>query len=129
MTTCYQFPVYKRYGSDTTLFNNDVELYSQGYDQIKVAFGALRKDDILQPYISDHDYRSTNVNDAELDNGNVGLYVFDLRHKTNFTVAQPIKVESKFDGVVPNNINGDALALTNTLISTSSDGQRLSDLL
>ena len=30
--------------------------YSQGYSQIKEAFRALRKDDILQPYISNNDF-------------------------------------------------------------------------
>ena len=32
--------------------------YSQGYGQIKKAFRALTKDDILEPYISDNDFRS-----------------------------------------------------------------------
>ena len=44
--------------------NYNVDDYIQGYGQIKEAFRALTKDDILQPYISDQDFRSTNVNAA-----------------------------------------------------------------
>ena len=34
---------------------------SQGYHQIKEAFRALTKDDILQPYVSADDFRSSNA--------------------------------------------------------------------
>ena len=34
--------------------------YSEGYEQIKKAFRALSKVDMLQPYISDNDFRSSN---------------------------------------------------------------------
>ena len=43
------------------LLNYDDDDYSQGYAQIKEAFRALTKDDILQPYILDLDFRSWNV--------------------------------------------------------------------
>ena len=52
---------------------------------------------------------------------------YDIRK--NFTNSQPFKVEFKFDGVVPNDINGYALVLTNELVSLSSDGQRHFDLI
>ena len=83
--------------------------YSQGYGLIKQAFKDLTKDDILEPYISDNDFRSSN------DGHNIGynLYVFDIRYQKNFESAQPIKVEFKFDGVVPAGIYGYALVLTN----------------
>ena len=53
---------------------NDDE-YSQGYGQIKEAFKALTKDDILQSYISDNDFRSSH------DGTDIGynLCVFDIR--------------------------------------------------
>ena len=73
---------------------------------------ALTKDDIPKPYISDHDFRSSNVRVADVG---YNLYVFDIRYQQNFTASQPIKVEFKFDGVVPNVINGYALVLTNKL--------------
>ena len=67
--------------------------------------------------MSDHDFR--------IDIG-YNLYVLDIRHQENFTASQPIKVKFKFDGVVPNVINGYALVLTNKLLGISSDGQRYS---
>ena len=99
--------------------------YSQGYTQIREAFGALSEDDILKPYISDNDFRSTN------DGNNIGynLYVFDIRYQKKFESSQPKKVEFKFDGVIPAGIYGYALVLTNKLISISSDGQRHFDLM
>ena len=56
-------------------------------------------------------------------------YVFDIRYQEKFTASQPIKVEAKFDGVVPNEINGYAIVLTNKLGSISSDRQRHFDLI
>ena len=38
------------------------------------------------------------------------------------------QLEFKIDGVVPNDIKGYALVLTNKLVSISSDGQRHPDL-
>ena len=108
------------------LLNFDDDDYSQGCHQFKEAFKALTKDDILQPYISDDDFRSSN---AAANDVGYNLYVFDIRYQKNFTISQPNKVEIKFDGVVPNDINGYALVLTNKLVSISSDGQRHFDLI
>ena len=57
------------------------------------------------------------------------LYVFDKRYQKNYTASQTIKVEFKFDGLVPNIVNGYALVLTNKLVSISSVGQRHFDLI
>ena len=116
----------EKYPDAGILLNYDDDDYSQGYHQIKEAFKALTKDDILQPYISQEDFRTSNV--AANDVG-YNLYVFDIRYQKNYTASQPIKVEFKFDGVVPNNVNGYALVLTNRLVSISSDGQRHFDLI
>ena len=43
------------------IYDNDD--YSQGYAQIKEAFRALTKDDMLKPNISEHDFRSSNDGD------------------------------------------------------------------
>ena len=43
------------------ILNYDDNDYSQGYSQIKEAFRALTEDNILQPYISDDGFRSSNV--------------------------------------------------------------------
>ena len=116
----------EKYPDAGILLNYDDDDYIQGYHQIIEAFKALKKDDILQPYISDDKFRTSNV--AANDIG-YNLYVFDIRYQKNFTNSQPIKVEFKFDGVVPNDINGYALLLTNKLVSISSDGQRNFDLI
>ena len=106
------------------LLNYNDDDYSQGYGQIKEAFKALTKDNFLQQYISEHDFRSFN------DDNDIGynIYVFDIRYQKGFESSQPIKVEFKFDGVVSAGIYGYALILTNRLISISSDGQRTIDL-
>ena len=116
----------EKYPDAAILLNYDDDDYSQGYHQIKEAFKALTKDVSLQPYISEADFRRSNF--AANDIG-YNLYVFDIRYQKNFTNSQPIKVEFKFEGVVPNDINGYALVLTNKLVSVSSDGQRHFDLI
>ena len=111
----------EKYPKVGILLNYDDDDYSQGYHQIKEAFKALAKDDNLQPYISDDNFGTSNA--AANDVGYI-LYVFDIRYQKNFTISQPIKVEFKFEGVVPNDINGFTLVLTNKLVNVSSDGQR-----
>ena len=114
----------EKYPDSGILLNYNDDNYSQGYGQVKEAFKALTKDNLLQPYISDADFRSSN------DGNNIGynIYAFDIRYQKNFESSQPIKVEFIFDGVVPAGIYGYALVLTNKLISISSDGQRMFDL-
>ena len=92
----------------------------------KEPFRASTKDDILQPYITDDDFRYSNAGVVELD---YNLYVFDIRYQQNFTASQPIRVEFKFDGVFPNDVNGYALVLTIKSVSVSSDGQNHFDLI
>ena len=106
------------------LLNYDDDNYSQGYGQIKEAFKALTKDDILQAYISEDDFRSDN-------NGNsigYNIHVFDIRYQKNYQSGQSVKVEFKLDKIVPAGVFGYALVLTNKLVSISSDGQRMFDL-
>ena len=114
----------EKYPDSAILLNYNDDDYSQGYGLIKQAFKDLTKDDILESYISDNDFRSSN------DGHNIGynLYVFDLRYQKSFESAQPIKVEFKFDGVILAGIYGYALVLTNKLHSISPGGQRMFDL-
>ena len=114
----------EKYPDSSILLNYNDDDYSQGYEQIKEAFKALTKDNLLQQYISEHDFRSSN------DGDDIGynMYAFDIRYQKDFESSQPIKVEFEFDGVVPAGIYGYALVLTNKLISISSDGQRMVDL-
>ena len=115
----------EKYPDAGMLLNYDDDDFSQVYHQCKEAFKALTKDDILQPYISEADFRSSNT--AANDVG-YNLYVFDKRYQKNLTNSQPIRVEYKFDGFVPK-VNGYALVFTNKLVSISSDGNRHFDLI
>ena len=114
----------ERYPDSAILINHDDDDYSQGYGLIKEAFKALTKDDILQPYISEDDFRSSN----EGNNIGYNIYAFDIRYQKNFENAQPVKVEFKFSENIPAGIYGYALVLTNKLLSIGSDGQRMFDL-
>ena len=115
----------ERYPDSAILLNYDDDDYSQGYGQTKEAFKALTKDDILQPYISEDDFRSSN----EGNNIGYNIYAFDIRYQKNFENAQPVKVEFKFSENIPVGIYGYALVLSNRLISISSEGQRMFDLI
>ena len=67
----------ERYPDSGILLNYDDDDYSQGYGQIKEAFKGLTEDDILKPYITEADFRSSN-------NGNdigYNLYAFDIQYK------------------------------------------------
>ena len=114
----------ERYPDAAIILNYDDDNYSQPYGLIKETFRALTKDDILQPYISENDFRSSN------NNNDIGynIYAFDIRYQKNFENAQPIKVEFKFSENIDAGIYGYALVLTNRLISITSDGQRMFDL-
>ena len=114
----------ERYPDSAILLNYDDDDYSQGYGQIKEAFKALTKDDILQPYVSEDDFRSSD----EGNNIGYNIYAFDIRYQKNFENAQPVKVEFKTSENVAAGIYGYALVLTNKLISISSDGLRMFDL-
>ena len=72
----------EKYADAGILLNYDDDDCSQGYHQIKEAFRALTKDVILQPYISEADFRRSNV--AVNDIG-YNLYVFYIRYQKNFT--------------------------------------------
>ena len=103
----------------------DADDYSKAYGQIKEASRALTTDDVLKPYVSDVDFKSSNV---RADDAGYKLYVLGIRYQQNLTPSQPNKVEYEFDGVVLNDINGYALVLTIKLVSISSHGQRHFDL-
>ena len=112
------------YTDSAILLNYDDDYYSQAYGQIKEAFKALTKDDILKPYITEDDFRSSN----EVNNIGYNIYAFDIRYQKNFENSQPVKVEFKFSENINVGIYGYALVLTNRLVSITSDGQRMFDL-
>ena len=99
----------ERYPDSAILLNYDEDDYSQRYGQIKEAFRALAHDNILQPYISQFDYRSSNVgNDIGYN-----IHSFDIRHQEIFESAQPVKVEFKFSENISPGIYGYVLVLMN----------------
>ena len=49
----------QKYPDSGILLKYNEDNNSQGYSQIKEAFRALTKDDILKPYKSEHDFRSS----------------------------------------------------------------------
>ena len=114
----------ERYPDSAILLNYEDDDYSQGYGEIKEAFRPLTKDDILQPYITEDDFRSSN----EGYNFGYNIYGFDIRYQKNFENAQPVKVEFNFSENINAGINGYALVLTNRLASITSDGNRMFDL-
>ena len=114
----------ERYPDSAILLNYDDDDFSQGYGQLKEVFKVLRKDDILQPYITEDDFRSSN----EGNNIGYNIYAFDIRYQKNFENAQPVKVEFKFSEKNNAGIYGYALVLTNRLVSITSEGQRMFDL-
>ena len=109
--------------------NYGIDKYSQAYGEIVSCFRHLSKDNILQPYITQKDFVTSN--EYLNDNPGYKLYVFDSRHHQNFSSAQPIKVMFDFRPAVPaaTNLIGYALLLTNKKISISSDGNRQFDLI
>ena len=79
----------EKYPDSATLLNYDDDDYSQGYGMVKEAFKALTKDNILQPYISEDDFRSAN------NGNNIGynIQVFDIRYQKNYQSGQSVKIE------------------------------------
>ena len=113
-----------KYPDSAILINYGDDDYSQGCGQIKEAFRALAKDNILQPYVSEDDFRSDNIgNDVGYN-----IHAFDIRYQKTCRSRQPVKVELKLDKIVPAGVNGYPLLLTIRLVSISSDGQRMLDL-
>ena len=104
-----------------------VDKYSQAYGEIVSRSRHLAKDNILQPYITQKDFVTSN----NYPDGNPGyiLYVFDIRHHQHYSSAQPIKVRFDFRPAVPaaTNLIGYALLITKKK-SISSDGQKQFDL-
>ena len=115
----------KKYPDSAILLNYNDSDFSHGYAQKKEAFRALTKYNILQTYISENDFRSSNNG----DNIGFNIHSFDIRYRKMFESAQRVKVEFIFSENIPAGIYGYALVLTNKLVSISSDGQRMFDLL
>ena len=78
----------EKYPDAAILLNYDDDDYSQGYHQIKEAFKALTKEDILQPKISEKDFRPSIVRAGDVG---YNLYVFDIRYQKNLQIPNQLK--------------------------------------
>ena len=110
----------KRYPDSASLLPYNDDDQSQGYGQMKEAFRARTKDDLLRPEISQDDFRSSNRG--------YNIHSFGIPYQRNYENAQPVKVECKFFENLPPGLYRYALVLTNRLVSISSDGQRMFEL-
>ena len=81
----------ENYSDSAILLNYDDDDYSQGYGQIKEAFKALTKDNILQPYISEDDFRS----DSKGNSIGYNIHIFDIRYQKDYQSGQSVKIEFK----------------------------------
>ena len=106
-----------------------IDKLSRAYGEIVSCFRHLAKDNILQPYITQKDFTTSN-NYRDCHPGH-NLYVSDIRHHQVYSSAQRIKVMFGFRPKVPEatNLFGFALLLPIKRVSVSSDGQQLFDLL
>ena len=114
----------EEYPDSAILLIYDGDDYSQGYVQIKEAFKAITKDNILQPYVSEDDFRSDN----NCKNIGYNIHVSDIRYQKKYQSGQSVKIEVELVKIVPAGVFGYALLLTNRLVNISSDGQRMLDL-
>ena len=101
----------EKYPDSGILLNFDDDDQLQGYIQIKETFRDLTEDNILKPYISDNDFRSSNNHN---DFGH-NLYVFDTRCHKNLEIAQPVKVKIIFSENIPAGFFGYTSVLSNKL--------------
>ena len=77
----------ENYPDDAILMNYNDDHYSQAYGKIKADSKAHTKDIILQPYISEDDFRSSN------DGDNIGynIHSFDIRYQKKLKVVNRLK--------------------------------------
>ena len=87
VTATHCFIGTEKYPDHSILLKSNDDDYVQGFGEIKEASRAPTKDDILQPYISENDFRSTNNNHDIGYNFNV----FDMRYQKNLESVQQLK--------------------------------------
>ena len=108
--------------------NYAIDKYSQAYGEIVSCFRHLAKDNILQTYITQKDFVTSD--NYPVGNPGYNLYVFDIRHHQDYNSAHSVKVRFDFRPAVPaaTSLIGYALLITNKKISIFSAGQGQIDL-
>lgn len=109
----------ERYPEDRMNIDYSRNNYLQAYGEIKNFWNNHVGEHLLDPRITKSEFKN-----------DYNFYVFDLRHQKEHLSAQPIKLEFQLQGdVVRENYVATALVLTNKLVSVSSDGQKMFDLI
>ena len=109
----------EKYPDDGIECDYDRDKYDQAYSEIENFYLLKNETNLLNPFIDLHKFRT-----------NYNFYVFDLSKQKDNIASQPIRLEFKFNAAIDvADYIAYALVLTPKLISISSDGQRLFDLL
>ena len=110
-----------RYPTDYINLDYSRNNFHEAYYQIENFFLKHSEDRILKPFIGINSFRRY-----------YNFYVFDLTNQKDHISAQPISVDFKFYNVAGTNVRdytAFALVLTNRLVSISSDGKRMFDII
>ena len=111
----------EKYPGDYINLNYPRNNFHEAYYQIENFFLKHTEDRTMKPFIGPNSFRRS-----------YNLYVFDITNQKEHIAAQPIIVDFKFYNVRDVNVRDHtafALVLTNRLISISSDGKRMFDII
>ena len=109
----------EKYPDDEIECDYDRDKYDQAYSEIENFYHSNSETSLLNLFIDLNKFRK-----------NYNFYVFDLSKQKDHIATQPIRLEFKFNAAIDvANFVAYALVLTPKLISISSDGQRLFDLI
>ena len=109
----------EKYPDDGIECDYDRDKYDQAYSEIENFYHLNSETNLLNPFIDLHKFRT-----------NYPLFVFDLSIQKDIIASQPIRLEFKFNAAIDvADYIAYALVLTPKLISISSDGQKLFDLM
>ena len=110
-----------RYPNDYINLDYSRNNFHEAYYQIENFFLKHSGDRLMKPFIGPNSFRTS-----------YNLYVFDISSQKDHIGAQPISVDFKFynsPGVNVLDHTAFALVLTNKLVSISSDGKRMFDII
>ena len=110
-----------RYPNDYINLDYPRNNFHEAYYQIENFFLKHTEDRVLKPFIGLNSFKES-----------YNLYVFDISSQKDHIDAQPITVDFKFYNVRDVNVldyTAFALVLTNRLVSISSDGKRMFDII
>ena len=110
-----------RYPNDYINLDYSRNNFHEAYYQIENFFLKHTRDRVIKPFIGPNSFKEF-----------YNLYVFDITYQKDHISSQPISVDFKFYNYPRINIlnyTAFALVLTNKLVSISSDGRRMFDII